>query len=87
VATGDLITLLSNASSIVVFCALLAAGIIVPRERLDEMRSERDAMRAERDEWKRTAELDRVRGDAGVLAAQAARDILKALQRASKEPE
>lgn len=84
---SDLIPLLSNGGAIVVFCALLATEVIVPKGRLDEMRTERDEMRAERDEWKRTAELDRARADVGVLAGQTARDVLRALQAGIKEPD
>lgn len=77
---GDLVTLLENGTAIVVFLALLVTELIVPKNRLDEMRAERDEMKAERDEWKRIAELDRARADAGVLAGQAARDVFRALR-------
>jgi hypothetical protein len=80
VNTGDLVTLLENGGAIVVFLALLVTEVIVPKSRLDDMKAERDEMKAERDEWKRIAELDRARGEAGVLAGQATRDILRALR-------
>ena len=70
--TGDLITLLENGGAIIVFIALLVTEVIVPKSRLDEMK-------AERDEWKRVAEINGARADAGVLAGQAARDIFRVL--------
>ena len=75
---GDLITLLSNGGALVIICALMVFEIIVPGKRLDEMK-------AERDEWKRVAELNNARADAGVLAGQAARDIFKALHEAAAD--
>ena len=77
---GDLITLLENGGAIIVFAALLVAEVIVPKGRLDEVK-------AERDEWKRVAELNGARADAGVLAGQAARDVFRALHETVKELE
>lgn len=76
-STGDLITLLENGGAILVFIGLLVTEVIVPKGRLDEVK-------AERDEWKRVAELNGARAEAGVLAGQAARDIFKALHDASE---
>ena len=76
--TGDIITLLENGGAIVVFIALLVTEVIVPKSRLDEMK-------AERDEWKRVAELNGARAEAGVLAGQAARDVFKALRDAADD--
>jgi hypothetical protein len=78
VNAGDLITLLENGGAIIVFIALLVTEVIVPKSRLDEMK-------AERDEWKRVAELNGARADAGVLAGQAARDFYRALREAGEE--
>lgn len=75
-STGDLITLLENGGAVLVFVALLITEVIVPKSRLDDMR-------AERDEWKRVAELNSARADAGVLAGQAARDVFRALHDAT----
>lgn len=75
--TGDLITLLENGGAVIVFVALLITEVIVPKGRLDEVK-------AERDEWKRVAELNGARADAGVLAGQAARDVFRALHDAAK---
>jgi hypothetical protein len=80
VNAGDLITLLENGGAILVFAALLITEVIVPKSRLDEMK-------AERDEWKRVAELNSARADAGVLAGQAARDVFRALHETVKELE
>lgn len=76
--TGDIITLLENGGAIIVFIALLVTEVIVPKSRLDEMK-------AERDEWKRVAEINGARADAGVLAGQAARDIFKVLHDAAED--
>lgn len=70
--TGDLITLLENGGAIIVFIVLLVTEQIVPKGRLDEVRTERD-------EWKRAAELNGARAEAGVLAGATARDVLRAL--------
>lgn len=75
-STGDLITLLENGGAILVFIALLVTEVIVPKGRLDEVK-------AERDEWKRVAELNGARAEAGVLAGQAARDVFRALHEAA----
>ncbi len=71
-STGDLITLLENGGAILVFIALLVTEVIVPKGRLDEVK-------AERDEWRRVAELNGARADAGVLAGQATRDLFRVL--------
>jgi hypothetical protein len=78
VSTGELVTLLENGGTIIVFLALLVTEVLVPKSRLDEMK-------AERDEWKRMAELNGARADAGVLAGQAARDVFRALHEAAAE--
>ena len=75
---GDFITLVENGGAILVFIALLVTEVIVPKSRLDDMK-------AERDEWKRIAELNGARADAGVLAGQAARDVFNALHQQVKE--
>lgn len=75
---GDFVTLVENGGAILVFLALLVTEVIVPKSRLDEMK-------AERDEWKRIAELNGARADAGVLAGQAARDVFNALHQQVKE--
>lgn len=84
---GDLITLLENGGAIIVFTALMVTELIVPKGRLDDAKAEVAEMKAERDEWKRVAELNGARADAGVLAGQAARDIFQALHKSVKELE
>lgn len=84
---GDLITLLENGGAIIVFTALMVTELIVPKGRLDDAKAELAEMKAERDEWKRVAELNGARADAGVLAGQAARDIFQALHKSVKELE
>lgn len=84
---GDLVTLLENGGAIIVFIALMVTETIVPKGRLDDAKAETAEMKAERDEWKRAAELNGARADAGVLAGQAARDIFQALHKSVKELE
>lgn len=87
VNAGDLITLLENGGAIIVFIALMVTEVIVPKGRLDDAKADTAEARAERDEWKRVAELNGARADAGVLAGQAARDIFQALHKSVKELE
>lgn len=53
---------------------LFLSGLIVPKSTLDEMREQRD-------EWRRTAELERARGDAGVAAGQVVKDVMTSLRK------
>lgn len=76
---SDIITLLENGTAIVLFLALLLTEQIVPKGRLEDVKEELAEVKAERDEWKRTAELNGARAEAGVLAGQTARDVLRAL--------
>jgi hypothetical protein len=87
VNAGELVTLLENGGAIIVFIALMVTEVIVPKGRLDDAKAETAAAKAERDEWKRVAELNGARADAGVLAAQAARDVFQALHKSVKELE
>ncbi len=58
----------------IVVLALFITGHIVPKSRVDEIKEERD-------EWKRTAENERLRADAGVLAGQIVKDVLGSLSK------
>ena len=71
-STGDLITLLGNGGAIVVFCALLITGIIVPKWVHDDMKKQRD-------EWKRAAELSDARADAIMDMGRVTKDVMTSL--------
>lgn len=62
----------SGGSVGLVILALFISGQIVPKSRVAEIKEERD-------EWKRTAENERLRADAGVLAGQIVKDVLGSL--------
>lgn len=53
---------------------LFLAGLIVPKGTHDEMREQRD-------EWRRTAELERARGDASIAAGQVVKDVMTSLRK------
>jgi hypothetical protein len=61
--------------------ALFITGQIVPRSRIDEVRREVREAKEERDEWKKIAENERLRADAGVAAGQVVRDVMMALRK------
>lgn len=75
-SAGDLLSLFGGASggTAIVFCVLFVAGLIVPKSTYDEMREDRD-------EWKRIAELERARGEAGVITGQIVRDVMISLRK------
>jgi hypothetical protein len=56
---------------------LSLTGMIVPKATHDEMREQRD-------EYKRIAELERARGDAGVAAGQIVKDVMVSLHKELK---
>lgn len=56
---------------------LFLSGRMVPKATLDEMREQRD-------EWKRTAELNAARADAGVAAGQVVKDVMLSLRKELK---
>jgi hypothetical protein len=53
---------------------LFLSGQIVPKSILDEMREQRD-------EWKRTAELNAARAEAGIAAGQVVKDVMLSLRK------
>lgn len=75
-SAGDLLSLFGGASggTAVVFCVLFIMGLIYPKGSYDQMR-------ADRDEWKRIAELERARAEAGVVAGQVVKDVMLGLRR------
>ena len=56
---------------------LFLAGLIVPKGTYDEMREQRD-------EWKRTAELNAARAEAGIAAGQVVKDVMVSLRKELK---
>lgn len=75
-SAGDILSLFGGASggTAVVFCVLFITGLIVPKGTYDEMR-------ADRDDWKRIAELERARAEAGVVAGQLVKDVMVSLRK------
>ena len=53
---------------------LFVTGTIVPKTTYDEMREQRD-------EWKRTAELNAARAEAGIAAGQVVKDVMTSLRK------
>lgn len=75
-SAGDILSLFGGASggTAVVFCVLFITGLIYSKSAYDEMR-------ADRDDWKRIAELERARAEAGVVAGQVVRDVMISLRK------
>ena len=75
-SAGDLLSLFGGAGggTAIIYVVLLITGIIVPKSALDEMREQRD-------EWKKTAELNAARADAGVVAGQIVKDVMTGLRK------
>lgn len=77
---GDLVSLFGGAGggSAVIFCILFLTNQIYTRKAYEDVRDERD-------EWRRIAELERARADAGVIAGQVIKDVLTSLPPNPKE--
>jgi hypothetical protein len=75
-SAGDLLTLFGGASggTAIVFCVLFVTGQIFSKNAYDEMR-------ADRDDWKRIAELERARAEAGVATGAIVRDVMLGLRK------
>lgn len=58
----------------VAFCILFVSDMIYSRGAYNEMRTQRD-------EWKKAAELNAARAEAGVLAGQIAKDVMLGLHK------
>jgi hypothetical protein len=73
---GELLTLFGGAGggTAAVFCVLFITNLIYSRGAYDEMK-------ADRDDWKRIAELERARADAGVVTGQIVRDVMLGLRK------
>jgi hypothetical protein len=75
-SAADLLSLFGGSAggTALAFCILFLTGMIVPKGTYDEMRQQRD-------EYKRIAELERARGDAGVAAGQIVKDVMISLRK------
>lgn len=75
-SAGDLLTLFGGAGggTAFVWCILLITRVVVPKGTYDEMVEQRD-------EWKRTAELNAARAEAGVIAGQVVKDAMQGLRK------
>lgn len=72
----DLLTLFGGAGggSAVVFCVLFITDMIYSKGAYNQMK-------ADRDDWKRIAELERARADAGVQAGAIVKDVMLGLRK------
>jgi hypothetical protein len=70
-----------------VFCVLLITNVLYTKGQYADMRDQRDDMRAQRDEWKKTAELNAARAEAGVVTGKIVRDVMTGLRDSVKELE
>lgn len=76
-SVGDVLSILGQSISgtvALVMLALFITGQIVPKSRVDEVKEERD-------EWKKTAENERLRADAGVMTGQIVKDVFTTLHK------
>lgn len=70
---SSLVALLTGSGAAGVFCVLFIVGLIFPKSVVEDLKAERDLERSRADAAEKRAE-------AAVTAAQAARDVLSALQ-------
>lgn len=75
-SAGDLLTLFGGSAggTAIVFCILFITNQIYSKGTYDDMREQRD-------EWKRTAELNAARAEAGVIAGQVVKDAMVSLRK------
>lgn len=78
-SAGDLISLFGGASggTAVVFCVLFVTNLIYSKGAYEEMKEQRD-------EWRKIAELERARSEAGVVAGQVVKDVMVTLRKELK---
>lgn len=86
---GELFQLFGGAGAGVVgvclvFVILFITGRISTQKQLEQAQTRYEEMREERDEWKRVAELERARSEAGVVTGQIVRDVMTSLRRELK---
>jgi hypothetical protein len=89
VPAGDLFQLFGGAGAGVVGVSILIAvlfitGQLATKKQLDDADKRLADMRDERDEWRRTAELERARSEAGVVTGQIVRDVMISLRKELK---
>jgi hypothetical protein len=82
-SAGDLFSLFGGASggTAIVFCILFITGQIVSRGAHEDLKAQYEDMKAQRDEWKRTAEVNGQRADAGTITGQIVRDVMTSLRK------
>lgn len=75
-SAGDLLSLFGGASggTAIVFCILFITNQIYSKGAYDDLREQRD-------EWKRAAELNAARAEAGVIAGQVVKDAMQGLRK------
>jgi len=86
VGAGELFQLFGGAGAGVVGVCILVVvlfitGQITTKGQLDAAKTQLAEMKQERDEWKKTAELERARGEAGVITGQIVRDVMVSLRK------
>ena len=65
----------------VVLMVLFITGKITTQSQLDAAKTQLTEMKTERDEWKKTAEIERARSEAGVVTGQIVRDVMVSLRK------
>ena len=75
-SAGDLLSLFGGASggTAIVFCILFITNQIYSKGAYDDLREQRD-------EWKRAAELNAARAEAGVIAGQVVKDAMQGIRK------
>lgn len=64
----------------ILIAVLFVTGQISTKRQLDDAGRQLADMRSERDEWKKTAELERARSEAGAVTGQIVRDVMVSLR-------
>jgi hypothetical protein len=69
----------------VVIAVLFITGQISTKKQLDQADVRYQEMKEQRDEWKKTYELERARGDANEATGRIVKDVMLSLREAGKE--
>lgn len=70
-----------------VIAVLFITGQISTKKQLDQADARYAEMKQQRDEWKKTYELERARGDANEATGRIVKDVMLSLRQAGKELE